>query len=116
MFNNYGLGITSAFCFSTKASGKGKPALVTKKIASLHWFQNKSVMEIDYDVKKWSYIARTTISKFKDKWKEIDLSLGYLIEGRRVCENTNTHLTYYCDQKTYRNRGLRVGRTNFRSG
>ena len=59
----------------------GKPVLVT---ASSTFFPGKSpypYLEIDYNVRKWSILARTTLVQLVEKIKSISVHVGHLVEA-----------------------------------
>jgi hypothetical protein len=66
---------------SLLAKYNGKPVLVT---ASSKFHFGKSpypYLEIDYNVRKWSMMARTTLVQLTDKLKTITVHVGYLVEA-----------------------------------
>lgn len=59
----------------------GKPVLVTAS-SKFHFGKNPyPYLEIDYNVRKWSLMARTTLVQLTDKLKKISVHVGYLVEA-----------------------------------
>ena len=59
----------------------GKPVLVTAS-SSFHFGSVPyPYLEIDYNVRKWSLLARTTLVQLNDKLKGIVCHVGYLVEA-----------------------------------
>ena len=59
----------------------GKPALVTAS-AKFHFGQSPySYLEIDYNVRKWSILFRTSLVQFGDALKALTCHIGYLVEA-----------------------------------
>lgn len=59
----------------------GKPVLVT---ASSNFYAGTvpyPYLEIDYNVRKWSLLARTTLVQLTDKLKHLTVHVGYLVEA-----------------------------------
>jgi hypothetical protein len=66
------------------AGYNGKPVLVTKSSKlSMYPSQEKcEILEIEYDVRLWSILARKTLHSLRDKFKEARCQIGMVIEGR----------------------------------
>ncbi|KAF4665804.1 hypothetical protein FOZ61_010485 [Perkinsus olseni] len=60
----------------------GKPALITGSATILEGTRPYRYVEIDYDVRKWSLVARTTLSQVKDRFRDVVLDVGYLVESQ----------------------------------
>ena len=59
----------------------GKPVLVTAS-SKFHFGQVPyPYLEIDYNVRKWSLLARTTLVQIGDKLKNLSCHIGYLVEA-----------------------------------
>jgi len=59
----------------------GKPVLVTAS-STFHFGQIPyPYLEIDYNVRKWSLLARTTLVQIGDKLKNLTCHIGYLVEA-----------------------------------
>jgi hypothetical protein len=59
----------------------GKPVLVTAS-STFHFSTNPyPYLEIDYNVRKWSILARTTLVQIGDKLKTLTCHIGYLVEA-----------------------------------
>eukprot|EP00397_Hematodinium_sp_SG-2012_P039147 GEMP01042700.1.p1 GENE.GEMP01042700.1~~GEMP01042700.1.p1 ORF type:complete len:270 (+),score=53.90 GEMP01042700.1:73-882(+) len=61
----------------------GKPALITES-ASLRsgtLANGSRYLEVDFDVRKWSLVARTTVGQTKDFAKTVSMHVGFLVEG-----------------------------------
>ena len=59
----------------------GKPVLVTAS-SKFHFGSTPyPYLEIDYNVRKWSFLARTTLVQLTDKLKSITVHVGYLVEA-----------------------------------
>lgn len=58
----------------------GKPVLVTKS-AKL-FTSNPEILEIEFDVRMWSILARKSLHSLRDKLSEAVCQVGMLIEGR----------------------------------
>ena len=62
----------------------GKPVLVTKS-AKLSMFpsqENCEILEVEFDVRMWSILARKTLHSLRDKFKDARSQIGMVIEGR----------------------------------
>jgi hypothetical protein len=62
----------------------GKPVLVTKSAQLSFWpaQNNCEVLEIEYDVRQWSILARKTLHSLREKFKDAKCQLGMVIEGQ----------------------------------
>ncbi|EER09920.1 hypothetical protein Pmar_PMAR018564 [Perkinsus marinus ATCC 50983] len=60
----------------------GKPALITGSATILEGSRPYRYVEIDYDVRKWSLIARTTLAQVKERVRDVVLDVGYLVESQ----------------------------------
>ena len=62
----------------------GKPVLVTKSASFSYWpsLPECEVLEIEYDVRQWSILARKTLHSLRDKFKDAKCQLGLVIEGQ----------------------------------
>lgn len=59
----------------------GKPVLVTAS-STFHFGESPyPYLEIDYNVRKWSLLARTTLVQIGDKLKNLTCHIGYLVEA-----------------------------------
>jgi|LauGreDrversion4_2_1035121.scaffolds.fasta_scaffold17063_4 hypothetical protein len=59
----------------------GKPVLVTAS-STFHFGESPyPYLEIDYNVRKWSLLARTTLVQIGDKLKNLSCHIGYLVEA-----------------------------------
>mmetsp|Transcript_36547 Transcript_36547/g.66976 ORF Transcript_36547/g.66976 Transcript_36547/m.66976 type:complete len:416 (-) Transcript_36547:84-1331(-) len=65
----------------------GKPALITKSSAvysgDIPTLPGKKYMEVDFDTRKWSMLARTSMKTFKDRTKDLTLRMAYLVEAEK---------------------------------
>ena len=70
------------------AGYNGKPVLVTKSCQMKFWPSQEDceVLEIEYDVRQWSIIARKTLHSLRDKFKDAKCQLGMVIEGQTDAE------------------------------
>jgi len=61
----------------------GKPALVTESCSMTSGVlsNGRKFLEVDFDVRKWSLVARTTLSQTRDLAKSLTLHIGFLVEG-----------------------------------
>jgi hypothetical protein len=66
------------------AGYNGKPVLVTKSCQLKFWPSQEEceVLEIEYDVRQWSIVARKTLHALRDKFKDAKCQLGMVIEGQ----------------------------------
>lgn len=58
-----------------------KPALVTnsaKVVQSLL----PEVVEVDFDVRQWVYLARSTLARYHQRAKDVEFNAAYLVEGK----------------------------------
>mmetsp|Transcript_49821 Transcript_49821/g.156857 ORF Transcript_49821/g.156857 Transcript_49821/m.156857 type:complete len:432 (+) Transcript_49821:1558-2853(+) len=58
-----------------------KPVLLTKS-ATVHTHRLPEILEIDYDVRGWVYLARSTLANYHHRAREAELEIGYLVEGK----------------------------------
>eukprot|EP00413_Alexandrium_margalefii_P046532 CAMPEP_0204596446 /NCGR_PEP_ID=MMETSP0661-20131031/53244_1 /ASSEMBLY_ACC=CAM_ASM_000606 /TAXON_ID=109239 /ORGANISM="Alexandrium margalefi, Strain AMGDE01CS-322" /LENGTH=219 /DNA_ID=CAMNT_0051607055 /DNA_START=18 /DNA_END=677 /DNA_ORIENTATION=+ len=58
-----------------------KPVLLTKS-ATVLTHRLPEVLEIDYDVRSWVFIARSTLANYHHRAREAELEIGYLVEGK----------------------------------
>jgi len=58
-----------------------KPVLLTKT-AKVITTGLPEVLEIDFDVRLWVYVARSTLYRFNHRLREADIEIGFLIEGK----------------------------------
>jgi len=59
----------------------GKPVLVTASSTFNFGTVPYPYLEIDYNVRKWSLLARTTLVQIGDRLKTISCHIGYLVEA-----------------------------------
>ena len=59
----------------------GKPVLVTASSKFHFGTKPYPYLEIDYNVRRWSLLARTTLVQLTDKLKTITVHVGYLVEA-----------------------------------
>lgn len=62
----------------------GKPVLVTKSCQMSYWPSQTEceVLEVEYDVRQWSILARKTLHSLRDKFKDAKCQLGLVVEGK----------------------------------
>ena len=63
------------------AGYNGKPVLVTKSL-KFEMVNDGELMEIEFDIRKWSIIARKSLNSLKDKFRDTRCQIGMVIEGR----------------------------------
>lgn len=63
------------------AKYNGKPVLVTASSTFHKGTVPYPYLEIDYNVRKWSLIARTTLVQLSDQLKNLTVHVGYLVEA-----------------------------------
>lgn len=66
---------------SLLAKYNGKPVLVTASSKFHFGTVPYPYLEIDYNVRKWSLLARTTLVQLFEKLKKITVHVGYLVEA-----------------------------------
>ena len=59
----------------------GKPVLVTQSAAFHFGTAPYPYLEIDYNVRKWALMARTTLVQLLDRLKALTFRVGYLVEA-----------------------------------
>jgi len=90
----------------------GKPALITAsadiKTGKLTQLPGApSYLEIDYDIRKWSFFARQSLSMFRNTAQSMCLNIGYLIETGDDTLLPEQILTSFCLQKIDINESVR---------
>ena len=62
------------------AGYNGKPVLVTKSAKLVA--ATEQVLEIEYDIRQWSILARKSLHSLRDKLSDAKCQIGMLVEGR----------------------------------
>lgn len=63
------------------AGYNGKPVLVTKS-SKFEMVNDGELMEIEFDIRQWSILARKSLHSLKDKFRDTRCQIGMVIEGR----------------------------------
>jgi len=58
-----------------------KPVLLTKSATVLS-HRLPEVLEVDYDVRGWVFLARSTLANYHHRARDAELEIGYLVEGK----------------------------------
>lgn len=58
-----------------------KPVLLTKS-STFHSHRLPEVLEVQYDVRAWVYLARSTLVNYHHRAKEAVIEVGYVVEGK----------------------------------
>lgn len=58
-----------------------KPVLLTKT-SKMHLERLPEVLEVDYDVRMWVYLARQTLVNYHHLGKDAECQIGYVVEGK----------------------------------